>query len=83
MDVEASIIDALLEVAPEVDLADIDRRLPLPQQLDLDSMDFLALLEGVAERTVVEVPEYDYEQVATLDGLAAYVERQRLRPAAG
>jgi len=46
-------------------------------------MDFLALLEGVAERTVVEVPEYDYEQVATLDGLAAYVERQRLRPAAG
>ena len=47
--------------------------MPLREQLDLDSMDFLAFLEGVAERTGVEVPERDYEAVAALQGCVDYV----------
>lgn len=73
-DSRAHVIDALLEVAPEVDAASLDGGVALQEQLDLDSMDFLAFLEEVASRTGVEVAERDYDQVATLDGCVAYVD---------
>ena len=70
------VVDALVEVAPEVDGRPIDGAVPLQEQLDLDSMDFLAFLEALAERTGVEIPEADYSRVATLDGCVDYVDRQ-------
>jgi acyl carrier protein len=36
-------------------------------------MDFLSLVEGLHETTGVEVPESDYDQLQTLDGLLAYL----------
>ena len=42
-------------------------------QVDLDSMDFLAFLEGVAARTGVEIPERAYRDVETIGGCVAYV----------
>ena len=70
------VLDALVEVAPEIDPATVDGTVPLQEQLDLDSMDFLAFLEAVAERTGVEIPERDYDRVATLDGCVEYLDRQ-------
>ena len=70
------VLEALVEVAPEIDADSVDGSAPLQEQLDLDSMDFLAFLEAVAHRTGLEVPERDYDQVATLDGCVAYLERQ-------
>ncbi len=72
-DLRSTILDALLEVAPEVDPGDVRDDEPLQEQLDLDSMDFLAFLEGVAARTGVEIPERAYGDVATLAGCVAYV----------
>jgi acyl carrier protein len=73
----SAVLAALADVAPEADATSIAPEVPLQEQLDLDSMDFLSFLEGVAERTGVEVPERDYAEVATLDGCVAYVtERQ-------
>ena len=37
------------------------------------SMDFLNILELVAEETGVEVPEADYEQIQTFDAFTAYL----------
>jgi acyl carrier protein len=71
-----NVLDALLEVAPEADPAAIDPAVALRDQLDIDSMDFLTFLEALAERTGVEIPESDYDQVATLDGCVDYVVRQ-------
>jgi acyl carrier protein len=71
------IMQALLDVAPEVEPGAVAGDVPLQEQLDLDSMDFLAFLEGVAERTGVDVEESDYDAVATLDGCVRYV-RERL-----
>ena len=75
-DIRSAVIDALLEVAPEVDPSSIDDAVPLQEQVDIDSLDFLVFLEGVAERTGVEVAEQAYEQIATLDGLTSYVAAQ-------
>jgi acyl carrier protein len=69
-----AVLAALGDVAPDVDPAAVAGSAHLQQDLELDSLDFLDLLAAVAERTGVEVPERDYEQVATLDGLVTYVE---------
>lgn len=78
-DPRTQIIDALLEVAPEVDPADVRDDEPIQEQFDLDSMDFLAFLEGVAARTGVEIPERAYGEVETVAGCLAYVADARLR----
>lgn len=65
---------ALADIAPEIDPATLDHEVDLREQVDLDSMDFLNLMEAVAAATGVEVPERDYPQVATLAGLTAYID---------
>ena len=50
--------------------------MPLRDQLDIDSMDYLNFLIGLNARTGVEVPERDYGQLATIDDCVAYVERR-------
>ncbi len=60
-------------IAPEADLADVPGDVDFREELDLDSMDFLSLIEGLTEATGVDVPESDYEKVETLDGLLGYL----------
>ena len=72
-DIRAAVLASLADVAPEADAAAIDPAVPLQEQLDLDSMDFLTLLSEVADRTGVEVPERDYAEVASLQGCVDYV----------
>ncbi len=60
-------------IAPEVDLDEIDPAVPLQEEAELDSMDFLNLMTALYEETGVEVPERDYPRVATIDGFVAYV----------
>ena len=68
-----AVLAALGEVAPE---ADLDRLAPdaeLREALDLDSIDFLRFVQRVAAATGVEVPESDYAQLSTLEGVVAYL----------
>jgi acyl carrier protein len=61
------------KIAPEADLDDVEPDEDLRSGLDLDSLDFLALVEGLKERTGVDVPEEDYPQVRCLAGLVTYL----------
>jgi acyl carrier protein len=72
----AAIVGALVEVAPEIDAAAVPEGIPLQEAFELDSMDFLAVLEGIAARTGVEVPERDLAAISTLEGCTAYVAAQ-------
>lgn len=72
-DARAVIAEVLGAIAPEVDLGDIDPGGPLQEEVDLDSMDFLELVGAVHDRTGVDVPERDYDQVATLEGFVDYL----------
>jgi len=68
-----AVLAALGEVAPE---AELDRLAPgaeLREALDLDSIDFLRFVQRVAAATGVEVPESDYAQLSTLEGVVAYL----------
>lgn len=67
------VIAVLRRIAPEADLDEVPPDVDLRDELDLDSMDFLSLVEGLAEATGVDVPEGDYDKVVTLDGLLGYL----------
>lgn len=68
-----AVAKALAEIAPEADLTTVagDRR--LRDELDLDSIDFLSLVQRLCDTTGVDIPESDYGAVGTLDDLVAYV----------
>ena len=69
----ALVVDLIGRIAPEADLDDADPAQDLRDEIDLDSLDFLGLVEGIKERTGVDVPEEDYPQVRSLDGVVAYL----------
>jgi acyl carrier protein len=67
------VTNALADVAPELEVAELDPEASLRDGADLDSMDFLAFVAAISEAIGADIPEADYPQ---LDGLAkaeAYV----------
>jgi acyl carrier protein len=64
---------AVGRVAPEADLTGVPSDASLRQELDLDSLDFLALLENLAMLTGVSVQESDYAAVDALEPLVTYL----------
>lgn len=72
-EVRAVVLSILGGIAPEVDLSQVKPGADLREELDIDSMDFLRFVTGIAERLGVEVPEADYPLVRTLEGCVAYL----------
>jgi acyl carrier protein len=64
---------AIGQVAPDVDPEELVDGARLRQDLELDSLDFLRVLETIAARAGVDIPEGAYAQVGTVDGLVGYV----------
>ena len=60
-------------VAPDADLSNVRGDVPLREQIDLDSMDFLDIVMELRKRYKVEVPKEDYPQLASLDSCAEYL----------
>ena len=71
--IREAVVESVLEIAPEADFGRVDAARSLREQLELDSFDFLNLLIALQARVGVEVPESDYRQVDSLDGLVAYL----------
>lgn len=72
------ILDAIETVAPDVDARSLSGRADMRLEADLDSIDFIAVLTTVRDRTGIEVPEADYRRCHTIDGFVDYlVERSR------
>lgn len=72
-DANALVLEILSGVAPEVDPATVDRAEELQVEFDLDSIDFLNVVEGVSNAIGRDIPERDYPSLATLDALVEYV----------
>lgn len=72
-DARAAVRAAIGKVAPDVELDDVDGDARLRQDLELDSLDFLRLVETIDTATGVDIPERDYPAVATVNGLISYL----------
>ncbi len=67
------VVASLASIAPEADLDRLAGDDSLRDELDLDSLDVLALATELSRRTGHEVLERDYPALATLDGAVALV----------
>ena len=72
-DARAAVLAAIGQIAPDVETGGLDENSRLRQDLELDSLDFLRLIETIAASTGVNTPEGDYAEVATVKGLIGYV----------
>lgn len=72
-DARAAVRAAIGQVAPDVETGTLDDGARFRQDLELDSLDFLRLIETIAVSTGVDVPERDYAEVVTVRGLVDYV----------
>ena len=72
-DIKAIILDILEGIAPDEDLSGLKEDVPLRQQLELDSMDFLDIVMELRKRYRVQIPEDDYIKLATLESTVEYL----------
>ncbi len=71
------VLAALHKIAPDVDPRTVDRSKPLPDQLDLDSMDYQNLLAALSTQYAVEIKEADVPKLRSVDDLVGYIETHR------
>lgn len=65
--------EAISEVAPDVDPTSVGDGDDLWFELELDSMDQLAVMTAIGRRTGIEVPEADYPNLLSVSDLVAYL----------
>ena len=73
-EIREEIIDILSDIAPDEDLSDLNDEVAFREQLELDSMDFLDIVMELRKRHRIQIPEEDYEQLASMASTVAYLE---------
>ena len=72
-EIKAVIQEILETIAPDDDLSALADDVPLREQLELDSMDFLDIVMELRKRYRVQIPEDDYVHLSTMDSTVAYL----------
>lgn len=72
---EKILIEELRRIAPDIDVAEIDRQGDLREEFDIDSMDFLNLVTALAKRLGIAMPEADYDAMMSFDAMTSYLAR--------
>ncbi len=76
-DMRSLAAESLRQIAPDIDINDIDPQMDLRDAFDIDSMDFLNLVSRLAKELVVDIPEKDYPaMVASFNALVDYLENR-------
>ena len=73
LDIRKVIKEELNNIAPEVDLANVDPAADLREAIDIDSMDFLNFITAIHHRLGIDIPEIDYPKLVTLNGAVSYL----------
>jgi acyl carrier protein len=68
------ILDILSRIQPDEDLSGLVDDVPFRDQLELDSMDFLDIVMELRKQYRVQIPEEDYERLASMSGTVSYLE---------
>jgi len=73
-EIKKEILDILEAIAPDENLTDLKDDVDFRDQIELDSMDFLDIVMGLRGRHRIQIPEEDYEQLASMKSTVAYLE---------
>lgn len=78
--VRNEILNILKKFAPEVDIGNIDPQLPLREQFEIDSLDFVNFVIRIHEKFSVDIPESDYLKLRTLEEANQYIVEKMSKP---
>jgi acyl carrier protein len=71
-ELRSAIVQALTEIAPEIDPGALDPAKLLREQVDLDSADWLNFLVALHGKLGIDIPDADVAKLTTLDRLVDY-----------
>ena len=72
-EIRQTVLQALSNIAPEVDFQSLDPAKNLRDQIDIDSVDFLNFVIGLHKELGVDIPDADVAKLATLNGCVTYL----------
>lgn len=75
--IRTAVLDALVEVAPDIDAAEVDSAIPFRDQFDFDSVDYLNFVIALHERFSIDIPEQDYPRLNGVDAAVEYLRSHR------
>ena len=73
-EIKEAILAILTDIAPDEDLSQLKDDVPLRDQLELDSMDFLDIVMELRKRHRIQIPEEDYPALASMKSTVEYLE---------
>jgi acyl carrier protein len=73
-EIREEILEILRDIVPDEDLSALKDDVPLREQVELDSMDFLDIVMALRKRYRIQIPEDDYVQLATMNSTVSYLE---------
>ncbi len=73
-EIRVEVLDILENIAPDEDLSDLADDVAFREQLEMDSMDFLDIVMELRKRYRIQIPEDDYENLASMQSTVAYLE---------
>ncbi len=71
--VRQAVLNIISDIAPDEDLGAVKDEEKLRDQFDLDSMDFLDIVMELRKRFNLEVPEKDYQELASMASSVEYL----------
>ncbi len=72
-EIRDEIVDILSDIAPDEDLSDLKDDVAFREQLELDSMDFLDIVMELRKRHRIQIPEEDYNHLASMQSTVDYL----------
>lgn len=79
-DAMRAVVAAVLDIAPDLEGAELPPDADLRADLDLDSMDLVNLTAALSERLGADIPERDYSRMDTIGACAAYLHERAGQP---
>ena len=75
-ELRAAVVEAVLEVAPDLEPDELEDDVDLYRDLDLDSMDCVQIVAALHRRLGVTVPEADYPHLQSVGSTVRYLQAQ-------
>ena len=73
-DIKDVILEIIQDIDEDAEIGNLKAEVPLRDQLDLDSMDFLDIVMELRKRYQLQIPEADYPELASLESCVNYLE---------
>jgi acyl carrier protein len=72
-EISALVLEKLLQVAPDIDPNALAPDIPVRDQYDFDSMDFLNYVIALGREFQINIPEQDYPALQSVNGAVDYL----------